>query len=151
MSNREPKQIKPLLGQRWSEAMWVLGIFLVSLGVALSSKADLGVSMIAAPAFIVQEALVAKLPWLTVGVTEYIWQGVVLLVMCVIVRKFDWRYLLAFLVAVIYGYVLDMWLMMLGDAPVNGIWAKYLLLFAGILSTAAGVACFFRTYLPIEI
>lgn len=150
MSNREPKQIKPLLGQRWSEAMWVLGIFLVSLGVALSSKADLGVSMIAAPAFIVQEALVAKLPWLTVGVTEYIWQGVVLLVMCVIVRKFDWRYLLAFLVAVIYGYVLDMWLMALGQTA-EEVYLKWILMVAGALTTAVGVACFFRTYLPLEV
>lgn len=36
-----------------AELMWVLGIFLVALGVTMSKKADLGVSMIAAPTFIV--------------------------------------------------------------------------------------------------
>lgn len=142
---------KPLFGSRWGEGMWIAGVLLVSLGVALCSKADLGVSMIAAPAFIIQEALAPYIPWLSVGVTEYVFQGAILLLMCLIIRRFDWRYLMSFAVAVIYGYVLDMWLMILGDAPVSEIWAKYLLLFAGILSTAAGVACFFRTYLPIEI
>ena len=39
-----------------AELMWVLGIFLVALGVTMSKKADLGVSMIAAPTFIVYEA-----------------------------------------------------------------------------------------------
>mgnify|MGYP001776916004 FL=1 len=40
-----------------AELMWVLGIFLVALGVTMSKKADLGVSMIAAPTFIVYEAI----------------------------------------------------------------------------------------------
>jgi hypothetical protein len=35
--------------QKSSELLWLLGIVLVALGVAVCSKADLGVSMIAAP------------------------------------------------------------------------------------------------------
>lgn len=150
MEDKKPKLNKPLLGSRWGEGMWVLGIFLVSLGVSLCSKADLGVSMIAAPAFIIQEALAPHLPWLTVGVTEYVYQGIVLIIMCIIVRRFDIRYLGAFLVAVIYGYVLDMWLAVIG-VETDVVYFRWLLMAAGAVTTAVGVTCFFRTYLPLEV
>lgn len=150
MEDKKPELNKPLLGSRWGEGMWVLGIFLVSLGVSLCSKADLGVSMIAAPAFIIQEALAPHLPWLTVGVTEYVYQGIVLIIMCIIVRRFDIRYLGAFLVAVIYGYVLDMWLAVIG-VETDVVYFRWLLMAAGAVTTAVGVTCFFRTYLPLEV
>ena len=35
--------------QKSSELLWLLGIVLAALGVAVCSKADLGISMIAAP------------------------------------------------------------------------------------------------------
>ena len=101
---------KPLLGSKWGEAIWVGGIFSVSLGVALCSAADLGVSMIAAPAFIIYEAAAPAAPWLTVGTAEYMYQGLILIATCLLIRRFDWRFLLTFAVAVIYGYLLDMWL-----------------------------------------
>ena len=67
-----------------SELMWLLGVVLVALGVAICSKANLGVSMIAAPAFVVREAVAALWSWVTVGVVEYILQGVLLLLLCVL-------------------------------------------------------------------
>lgn len=42
-----------------AEILWVLGIFFVALGVSLCSKANLGFSMIAAPALVVYNALSA--------------------------------------------------------------------------------------------
>lgn len=43
--------------KRASELMWLFGIIFVALGVAICDKADLGVSMIAAPAFVLFDAL----------------------------------------------------------------------------------------------
>ena len=43
--------------KRTSELLWLFGVIFVALGVAICSKADLGVSMIAAPTFIVYEAI----------------------------------------------------------------------------------------------
>jgi len=37
--------------EKSAELLWLFGIIFVALGVAICSKADLGVSMIAAPAF----------------------------------------------------------------------------------------------------
>ena len=61
-----------------SELLWLFGIIFVALGVAICSKADLGVSMIAAPAFVVSESLSNLWSGFSVGVTEYILQGVLL-------------------------------------------------------------------------
>ena len=69
-----------------AELMWVLGIFLVALGVTMSKKADLGVSMIAAPTFIVYEAI-RPLWAVSVGTVEYLVQGVILLIMCAVVQR----------------------------------------------------------------
>ena len=82
--------------QKTSELLWVFGIVFVALGVAICSKADLGVSMIAAPAFVVYEALAGLWDGFSVGMVEYIIQGILLIILCIIIRKFNWRFLLAF-------------------------------------------------------
>lgn len=134
-----------------SELLWVFGIVFVALGVAICNKADLGVSMIAAPAFVVQEAIAYLSPALTVGVTEYIIQGIMLVIMCLIVGRWNWRYLLAFAVAVLYGYVLDFFLWLIQGVTLNAVWQRWLMLLVGDMVTAFGVACFFRTYMPLQV
>ena len=130
-----------------SELLWVLGTIFVALGVSLCSKANLGVSMIAAPAFIIAEAI----PKFSVGVMEYIVQGILLIVLCIIIRRFRVKYLLAFAVAVIYGYVLDLFLFLLGDINIYATWLRWVTLLIGDCCVAFGVACFFRTYLPLQV
>ena len=136
---------------RTSELLWVFGIIFVAFGVAICSKADLGVSMIAAPAFVIYEAIAHLSESLSVGVTEYIIQGILLAVMCVIVRRFNWRYLLAFAVAVLYGYVLDFFLWLIGGIELTAVWQRWVMLLIGDCVTAFGVACFFRTYMPLQV
>lgn len=128
-----------------------MGVVLVALGVCLCKKADLGVSMIAAPTFIIYDAVAHLWSGFSVGTVEYMLQGVLLLAMCLVVRRFNWRYLLAFAVAVIYGYVLDLWLSIFGSEPFDALYLRWIMLFVGDVITAAGVACFFRTYLPLQV
>lgn len=137
--------------EKASELLWVFGIVFVALGVAICSKADLGVSMIAAPAFVVQEAIVFLSPVLTVGVTEYIIQGILLIIMCLVVGRWNWRYLLAFAVAVLYGYVLDFFLWLMQDVTLTAVWQRWIMLLVGDMVTAFGVASFFRTYMPLQV
>lgn len=134
-----------------SELLWLFGIIFVAFGVSICSKADLGVSMIAAPAFVVAEWITQYFPWFTVGVTEYVIQGIMLIILCVVVRRFNWRYLLAFAVAVLYGYVLDLFLCLLGGVVFEGIALRWAMLIIGDVITALGVACFFRTYMPLQV
>lgn len=137
--------------QKSSELLWLMGTVFVALGVAICSKADLGVSMIAAPAFVVAEAIAPFWSGFSVGMTEYIIQGLMLAVLCVVVRKFNWRYLLAFLVAVIYGYTLDLFLWVLSSVEFNAVWLRYIMLIVGDAITSLGVACFFKTYMPLQV
>lgn len=133
--------------EKSSELLWVFGVVFVALGVAICSKADLGVSMIAAPAFVIWE----RLQLLSVGATEYLIQGLLLVILFVAVRRFNWRYFLAFVVAVIYGYTLDLFLWLLGDVTFDGIFIRWIMLIVGDIVTALGVACFFRTYMPLQV
>ncbi|MBQ8858644.1 MAG: hypothetical protein IJ012_02510 [Clostridia bacterium] len=134
-----------------NELLWLLGTVFVALGVALCSKADLGVSMIAAPAFVLSEALAPLCSFFSVGVTEYVFQGVLLLLLCLLLRRFNWRYLLAFAVAVLYGYTLNLFLWLFGGLSVDSALLRWVLLLVGDCITAIGVACFFRTYMPLQV
>lgn len=134
-----------------SELLWVLGIVFVALGVTICSKTNLGVSMIAAPAFVVAEVATELNAFFNVGVTEYIIQGFVLIIMCIIVGRFNWRYLLAFAVAVLYGYTLNLFIWLFGGIEFNAVWLRYLMLIVGDVLVAFGVACFFRTYMPLQV
>lgn len=137
--------------EKSSEILWILGIVFVAFGVAICSKADLGVSMIAAPAFVLFEAISSVWHSLTVGVTEYLIQGLMLVILMVIVRAFNWRYFLAFAVAVIYGYTLNFFIWLLSGVSFDTVWLRWVMLIVGDLITGFGVACFFRTYMPLQV
>ena len=77
--------------ERSSELLWIFGIVFVAFGVAICSKANLGVSMIAAPAFVVAEAITPLWSGFSVGVTEYLIQGLLLVLLCIIIRRLRWR------------------------------------------------------------
>lgn len=133
------------------ELLWALGMLFVALGVSTCNKANLGVSMIAAPTFVVSDALKNVFSGISVGMTEYMLQGTLLVVLCIIIRKFNWRYLLSFIEAVIYGYILNFFLWLLSGITVDAVWLRWVMLLIGDCFTAFGVACFFRTYMPLQI
>ena len=137
--------------RRSNELLWLMGIIFVALGVALCNKADLGVSMIAAPAFVVSEALQSISSFFSPGTTEYLLQGVILILMCAMVRRFDWRFLMAFVVAVVYGYILDLFIWILGGLSIETVLERWIILLIGDCVTAFGVACFFRTDMPLLV
>ncbi len=137
--------------RRSSELLWILGIVFVAFGVMICSKANLGVSMIAAPAFVLSEKLTEINSFFTVGVTEYLIQGLILIVLCLLLRRFNWRYLLAFAVAMIYGYTLDLFMFIFSGVSFEATWLRWVMLIVGDLFTGFGVACFFRTYMPLQV
>ncbi len=134
-----------------SELLWLLGVVFVALGVAVCGKANLGVSMIAAPAFVVYEAVAPLWSGFSVGMTEYMIQGLLLIVLCLVIRRFNWRYLLAFVVAILYGYALNFFMWVFGGISFDAVWLRWLMLIVGDVFTAFGVACFFRGYMPLTV
>jgi uncharacterized membrane protein YczE len=75
----------------------------------------------------------------------------VLIILCLCVRRFNWRYLLAFLVAVIYGYTMNFFLWLLGGVSFDAVWLRWVMLLVGDVLVAFGVACFFHTYMPLQV
>ena len=134
-----------------SELLWVLGVVLVALGVSICDKANLGVSMIAAPAFVISEALLSVYSGFSVGVVEYIFQGLLLIILILLIKKFNLKYLIAFLVAVIYGYVLNFFIFLLKGVVINSALTRWVLLIIGDIVTAFGVASFFKTTYPLQV
>ncbi len=126
-----------------SEVMYILGILLMALGVACVSQSVFGYSMIVAPAYILH----SKIGVLSFGTMEYLWQGLQLIVMCLIVRRFRVGYLFSFVTAVIYGLVLDGCLFLVGSIPADHLAVRILLFFAGTACISLAVACSIRTYL----
>lgn len=135
-----------------NETAWVFGVILIALAVCLVTKGGFGVSMVVAPAYIIHLAAEKFLPWYSFGTSEYILQGVLLAALCIIIKKFNWRYLLSFLTAVIYGYILDLWFLIFGGSqPFFTLWGRIISLACGIALTSFSIALFFRTYLPQQV
>ncbi len=137
---------------RFAEAAWICGIVFCAFGVALTIKADFGVSMIAAPPYILHAKISEYFPSFTLGTTEYCFQGVLLLVMLAVVRRIRLKYFMCFLTAVIYGKVLDLMLFLLGGGEAYEQMPVRIVVFAaGGVITSLAIAFFFRTYLPLQI
>ena len=133
---------------RAGEISWTVAIILCSLGVCLSANSGLGVSMIVAPAYIFYLKIVRLLPWFTFGMAEYCLQGLLLLVCCVIMRRFKWKYLLSFGTAILYGLCLDFWRLVFGTEIYGQIWLRCLSCAGGMLICSFAIALFLRSYLP---
>ena len=137
---------------KMNELAWVLGIVLCALGVSLCTKANFGLSMIAAPAYILHVKISQFLPWYSQGVSEYVWQFFWLILTCLIVRRFKFRYLLSFGTGILFGLALDGWLFLFGGGATYESLVIRILAFAiGLPITAFAIALFFRTSLPLEI
>lgn len=88
-----------------SEIAYIISIITMSFSVAMASAADLGLSMVVAPAYIISQAL----GFLTFGQSEYVVQGLLFLAFCLIIKRFRPVYLVSFGTCLIYGVMLDFW------------------------------------------
>lgn len=135
-----------------NEVAWVLGVLLCTLGIALCTKASFGLSMIAAPPYIIHLKMSRFFPWYTQGVSEYIFQGLILILTCIICRTFKVKYLFSFVTAVVSGITLDLWFLLLGgNAPLEYFPLRILCFIFGELFTTAAIAFYFRTSLPLQV
>ena len=135
----------------YTEIAYILGILILALGTALMERADYGVSMVVAPAYLLYLKLSPMLPFFTFGMAEYMMQGTLLLLMILILRRFRLSYLFSFVTAVLYGFALDgsMWIVAL--LPGAGAAARIAFYLIGFLSCSVGVSLLFHTYISPEV
>lgn len=136
-----------------AEFVYLLAVVLLALSSAMCAVADLGLSMIVAPAYILSE----KVPFITFGMAEYMVQGLLFIVMCIVMKRVRLSYFMAFVTSVLFGLALDAWRLLpcFNEAvtpPGSMAMVWRILLFAGgAFITALAIALFFRVYLPPEV
>lgn len=138
---------KPVL---YSEVAYGLGMVGLSLSVALMTRADFGVSMVVAPAYLLYLKVNSLWPTFTFGMAEYLLQGALLVGTALAVKKLRPYFLFSFVTAVVYGLLLDGWMLLTAQLPADGFGLRILWYVLGILLGAASIACFFKTYIAPE-
>lgn len=133
-----------------TELAYLAGIALLAFGTALMEKADLGMSVVVAPAYLVYLKLSQTLPFFTFGMAEYLLQGLLLVAMMLVLRRFRAIYLFSFVTAVFYGLLLDGSMSLVAGAAATGVGARLVLFLGGFVLCALGVAFVFRTYIAPE-
>ena len=134
----------------YSELAYFIGIFVLALGTAFMEKADFGMSMVVAPAYLIHLKVSQYLPFFSFGVSEYVFQALLLALLSLVMGKAKKSYLLSFATAFLYGTVLDGAIRMVGLLPWTGILWRGIFYIAGLVICSVGVALLLRTYLPPE-
>jgi len=133
----------------YSETAYFVGMIALAFGTALSTIADLGLSMIVAPAYILHLKISELLPFFSFGMAGYIFQALIILLTVLVMRKFKLSYLFSFVTAVFYGLLLDLFLFLL---PITLTLLPLRILFfaSGVIMCAFGVSLLFNTYISPE-
>lgn len=135
----------------YTEWAYVLAMVGLSLSVALMTRADFGVSMVVAPAYLLYLKLNPVLPFFSFGMAEYTLQAVLLIGTILAVKKYRPYFLFSFVTAVLYGFLLDGWMALTAALPADGFALRCLWYVLGLLLGAASIAFFFETYIAPEV
>ena len=134
----------------YTELAYILGLLLLAIGTAMMEKADFGVSMVVAPAYLVYLKVNPLLEWFSFGTAEYLLQLFLLAVLGIIQKRFKLGYLFSFITAFIYGMLLDGAMTVTGMIAGNPMALRIIFYIAGMLLCAAGVSMLFNTYISPE-
>ena len=134
----------------YTEAAYALGIVILALGTALMEKANFGMSMVVAPAYLLHLKIVKTLPFFSFGMAEYTLQAAILLLLGLAMRRFKMSYLFSFCTAVIYGLALDGVMMLTAGFPAEAMALRVVYYLLGMLLCSIGVSLLFHTCIAPE-
>lgn len=134
----------------YTEVSYALGMIIMAFAASFTEKAGFGMSMVVAPAYIIHLKVSELLPWFSFGVSEYVFQGILIIITVIVMRKFKRSYLFSFVTAVIYGTLLDFAMNLIAPLPTDTIPLRILWYVIGTVSCSLAVSLFFHTYLSPE-
>lgn len=132
------------------EIAYILGIVILAFGNTFMVRADFGMSMVVAPAYIIHLKISQFLPFFTFGMSGYVFQLFLLVVLFLVIRKFEKRYLLSFVTAFIYGIVIDVVMVVVELIPFDGIVWQLVFFVFGLIVSTTGVALLLHANFPPE-
>lgn len=133
----------------YTEFAYVLALILLAIGTALTAYGGFGISMVVAPAYILHLKISEVLPFFTFGVAGYTLQAVVLLLLTLLLKKAKLIYLLSFVTAVLYSFLLDSAMLLTALLP-QTILLQIVLYTVGAVLCCAAIALLFTSYMPPE-
>ena len=135
----------------YSELAYVVGLVLLPLGVVFMEKANLGVSMVVAPAYLIYRKLSTVWSFVTFGIAEYALQLTVLLLLTLILRKFRPYFLFSFVTTFFYGLILDFYMVLLPTISLDAMGMRILFFVFGQAICSVSIALFFHTYIAPQV
>ena len=133
-----------------TELAYLLGLLILAAGTALMERADFGLSMVVAPAYLLHLRVSRILPFFTFGMAEYVFQAFLLLLLSLVLRRFRKGYLFSFVTAVLYGLILDFCMKPAAFLPAHSAALRLVWYASGLLMGALGVSLLFHTYITPE-
>ena len=134
----------------YTEMAYIIGIVTLAFGTALMERADFGMSMVVAPAYLIYLKISDYLNWFSFGMAEYCFQAFLIIVLAIILRGFKRKYMFSFITAFIYGNVLDVMMRAVALVSANGIIPRVAFYVIGLVVCAVGVSLLFHTYISPE-
>lgn len=137
----------------YTEVAYLIGLIGIALGVGFMERADFGLSMVVAPAYVLHRAIsvIPGFEFFSFGVAEYTLQAVLLILLAIVIRRFKVSYLFSFVTAVIYGYILDLILLLMPQISPDNYLMRVLFFVIGELFCTLGVSMMFHTYISPEV
>lgn len=129
------------------ETAYIAAMILSAIGIRMQVNAGLGISMVAAPAYI----LSVRISWLTQGNAEWMIQGFLYVTMCLAIRRFAYKKIWSFIAAIPYGWLFDWISSLMMQVKGTGFASNLLLFLIGSAILALGIALFFQSYLPCQM
>lgn len=134
----------------YTELAYLLGIIILALGASMMERADFGLSMVVAPAYLIYLKVSTYYSWFTFGMSEYCFQAFLIVMICIIMKRFKKVYLFSFITAFFYGNVLDLFMKLISLIPEAGIVQRVIFFLLGVIACAVGVSLVFHTYIAPE-
>ncbi len=131
----------------YTEVTYALGLILLAFGTAFMAYGGFGISMVAAPGYVLHLKLSPALPFFTFGTAGYFVEALVLLGMIAIIKKARFTYLFSFVTAVIYGLLLDTVSLLTALLP-ESMLLQLLLYVCGMLLCSFAISLLLISYFP---
>lgn len=123
----------------YTEAAYVIGLTILALGTAFMERADFGMSMVVAPAYLIYLKVSSYLSWFSFGMAEYCFQAFLILILAIILHRFRRKYLFSFITAFFYGNILDVMMKAVNLISENGVLRRTAYYSIGLVTCAVGV------------
>ena len=133
-----------------SELVYLFAIIILSFSIDLMTIANMGLSAINGPAYILSK----KIDLLTYGQAEYIVEGIVFIIFCVLMKKFKITNLSSFITGILYATMADVWKIIFPffqNQYEICFQLRIIYFLIGFILSAIAIALFYKSYLYPQI